>query len=125
MDKFRVNLRKKMDKYIKLNGVSYQYFSRTEGLTGLRSIRLSGNTNFKTLFKTSKFLNIDIRNFLMFNDDTYIFKSSFETFEKFFVFLGKKIKNFRQNKKLRAVDIAKYFFKPRYSFILSTQLKKE
>ena len=32
MDKFRVNLRKKMDKYIKLNGISYKYFRKIDGL---------------------------------------------------------------------------------------------
>ena len=111
MDKFRVNLRKKMDKYIKLNGISYEYFSRTEGLTGLKSIRLSGNTSFKTLFETAKFLNVDIRNFLIFDDSTYIFKNSFDTFEEFFIFLGKRFKNFRNEKKISLNEFMEKFKK--------------
>lgn len=106
MDKFRVNLRKKMDKYIKLNGISYKYFRKIDGLKDLESIRRNGNTNFKTLFETSKILGIDVRNFLMFDDGTYIFENSFNTFEEFFVFLGRKLKSFRKMKKIRAIDVA-------------------
>ena len=117
MDKFRVNLKKKMDKYIKLNGISYEYFNRVDEVRSLSGVVQNGGTTFKTLFQASKFLNIDIRNFLMFSDNTYVFKSSFETFEEFFVFLGKKIKNFRQNKKLRAVDIANKINASMYTII--------
>ena len=48
MDKFRVNLRKKMDKYIKLNGVSYAYFRKNIG--SIYGIVENGSTTFKTLF---------------------------------------------------------------------------
>ena len=107
MDKFRINLRKKMDKYIKLNGISYEYFNRVEGIKDIRGIKKVGSTRFKTLFEISKFLNIDIRNFLMFDDDTYVFKNSFDTFEEFFLFLGKRLKEFRLIKKMKALDISK------------------
>ena len=104
MDKFRVNLRKKMDKYIKLNGISYAYFRKNIG--SIYGIVENGSTTFKTLFDTSKILNVDIRNLLMFDDNTYIFKNSFDTFEEFFVFLTKRLKQFRFDKGLKALDVA-------------------
>ena len=106
MDKFRVNLRKKMDKYIKLNGISYKYFNRVDGVKDVRGIKQVGSTRFKTLFEISKFLNIDIRNFLIFDDNTYIFENSFDTFEEFYCFLCKKFKEFRLNKNLKLLDIS-------------------
>ncbi len=106
MDKFRVNLKKKMDKYIKLNGISYEYFNRVDGFKSLYGVRKRGVTTFKTLFETSKFLNVDIRNFLMFDDYTYVFENSFDTFEEFLVFLGARFKSFRLSKNMRALDIA-------------------
>ena len=106
MDKFRINLRKKMDKYIKLNGISYEYFNRVDGLESLSGICCNGSTKFKTLFKTSKFLNIDIRNLLMFDCHTYTFENSFDTFEEFFVFLARRLKDFRLSKNLKLLDIS-------------------
>lgn len=106
MDKFRVNLKKKMDKYIKLNGISYEYFQKSDGLTGLRNVVEKGSTKFKTLFQTSKILNIDIRNLLMFDDNTYIFKNSFDTSEEFFIFLTRRLKQFRFDTGLKALDVA-------------------
>ena len=105
MDKFRVNLKKKMDKYIKLNGISYEYFNRMDGFKSLDGVSRNGITTFKTLFQASKFLDIDIRNFLMFDDHTYIFENSFDTFEEFFTFLGSKFKSFRLSKNIKATDI--------------------
>ena len=32
MEKFKVNLRYKLDKYIKLNGISYEYFVKNNNL---------------------------------------------------------------------------------------------
>ena len=109
MDKFRVNLRKKMDKYIKLNGISYKYFNRVDGVKDVRGIKQVGSTRFKTLFEISKFLNIDIRNFLMFDDYTYIFENSFDAFEEFFVFLSNKVKKLRLSKKFSVKDIIDNF----------------
>ena len=106
MDKFRINLRKKLDKYIKLNGISYEYFNKVDDVKDVRRIKEVGSTRFKTLFETSKFLNIDIRNFLMFDDNTYIFENSFNTFEEFFVFLGSRFKRFRLSKNVKAIDIS-------------------
>ena len=63
MEKFRVNLKNKLDKYIKVNGITYEYFNKSHDLGSLDNVRRNGSTNIKTLFKTSKFLNIDIRNF--------------------------------------------------------------
>ncbi len=94
-----------MDKYIKLNGISYAYFERSDGFKNLDGIRRNGVTTFKTLFQASKFLGIDIRNFLMFDDHTYIFENSFDTSEEFFVFLGSRFKNFRLSKNIKATDI--------------------
>ena len=105
MDKFRVNLKKKMDKYIKLNGISYEYFNRMDGFKSLDGVSRNGITTFKTLFQASKFLDIYIRNFLMFDDHTYIFENSFDTFEEFFTFLGSKFKSFRLSKNIKATDI--------------------
>ena len=106
MDKFRINLRKKLDKYIKLNGISYEYFNKVDDVKDVRRIKEVGSTRFKTLFETSKFLNIDIRNFLMFDDNTYIFENSFNTFEEFFVFLGSRFKRFRLSKNVKVIDIS-------------------
>lgn len=106
MDKFRVNLKKKLDKYIKLNGISYEYFQRSDGLTGLRNVIDKGSTKFKTLFQASKILNVDIRNLLMFGDNTYIFENSFDTPEEFFIFLGKNFKELRLNKNLKLLDVS-------------------
>ena len=105
MNKFRVNLKKKMDKYIKLNGISYNYFRRVDGLKNLDGISRNGVTTFKTLFQASKILDIDVRNFLMFDDYTYIFENSFDTSEEFFVFLGSRFKSFRLSKNIKATDI--------------------
>ena len=109
MDKFRVNLKKKMDKYVKLNGISYEYFNRVDGVKDVRGIKQVGSTRFKTLFEISKFLNIDIRNFLMFDDYTYIFENSFDAFEEFFVFLSNKVKKLRLSKKFSVKDIIDNF----------------
>lgn len=106
MEKFRVNLKNKLDKYIKVNGVTYTYF-KDKGVGDLHKTSRRGSTNFKVLFDTSKILNIDIRNLLMFDDDTYIFENSFDNFEDFFIFLTKRLKRFRFDKNLRALDIAK------------------
>ncbi len=106
MDKFRVNLRKKMDKYIKLNGISYKYFRKIENLKNIDNVARNGSTKFKTLFETSEFLGIDIRNLLMFDDNTYVFENSFDNFEEFFVFLSKKLKEVRFNRGLTALDVA-------------------
>ena len=118
MDRFRVNLRKKLDKYIKLNGISYAYFQRVDGFKNIDNVVRNGSTRFKTLFETSKFLNIDIRNFLMFNDYTYIFENSFSTFEEFFVFLGKRFKDFRNEKNISAKEFIKRLKKPITSRII-------
>ncbi len=106
MDKFRVNLKKKLDKYIKLNGISYAYFQRVDGFKNIDNVVRNGSTKFKTLFETSKFLNIDIRNFLTFDDSTYIFEDSFDTFEEFFVFLARRLKDFRLSRNLKLLDIS-------------------
>ncbi len=105
MDKFRVNLQKKIDKYIKLKNFSYAYFRKSDNLTSLSNIVEKGTSTFKTLFETSNVLNVDVRNFLMFDDGTYIFENSFDTFEEFYCFLGKKLKEFRINRDMRAIDI--------------------
>ena len=104
MDKFRVNLQKKMDKYVKLNGISYNYLKKNMG--SVYGITENGSTTFKTLFEASRILNIDIRNLLMFGDATYIFKDSFDAFEEFFVFLAGRLKQFRFDKGLKALDVA-------------------
>ena len=104
MDRFRSNLKNKIDKYIKLNGISYAYIKKRIG--SIYNVVEKGSTKFKTLFQTSKILNVDIRNLLMFNDYTYIFKNSFDTSEEFFVFLGKRLKNFRLSKELKILDIS-------------------
>ena len=109
MDKFRINLKKKMDKYIKLNGISYEYFNKVNGVKNLDGIRRNGGTTFKTLFQASRILDIDIRNFLMFDDYTYIFENSFDTFEEFFVFLSNKVKQLRLSKKFSVKDIIDNF----------------
>lgn len=111
MDKFRLNLKKKMDKYIKLNGISYEYFNKTDGLKSLDGISRNGVTTFKTLFETSKILNVDVRNLLMFSDYTYEFKNSFDNFGEFFLFLSKRIKDFRLNKNFSIKHIIDNFRK--------------
>lgn len=112
MDKFRVNLKKKMDKYIKLNGISYEYFNRLDGVKSLDGVSRNGGTTFKTLFQASKILNVDIRNFLMFDDYTYIFGNSFSTFEEFYCFLGQKFKKYRNEKNISAKEFVKKLKKP-------------
>ena len=67
MDCFRINLRKKIDKYIKLNNLTYRSF-RNNGLGDPTSIIKRGSTTFKNLFDISKYLELDVRNLLMFND---------------------------------------------------------
>lgn len=104
MDKFRVNLKKKIDKYIKLSGISYAYFKKNMG--SIYGIVENGSTTFMTLFQVSKILGTDIRNFLMFDDRTYTFKNSFDVFEEFFVFLTKRLKQFRFDRGLKALDVA-------------------
>ena len=42
----------------------------------------------------------------MFDDYTYIFENSFDTFEEFYCFLCKKFKEFRLNKNLKLLDIS-------------------
>ncbi len=111
MDKFRVNLKKKMDKYIKLNGISYEYFNKVNGVKNLDGIRRNGGTTIKTLFQTSKILGIDIRNLLMFDDNTYIFENSFDNFEEFFVFLANRVKRVRLSKNFNVKHIIDNFRK--------------
>ncbi len=106
MEKFRVNLKNKLDKYIKVNGITYEYFNKSHDLGSLDNVRRNGSTNIKTLFKTSKFLNIDIRNFLIFDDNTYLFENSFDTLEDFLIFLGRKFKDLRLDRKMKVLDIA-------------------
>lgn len=108
MEKFRVNLKNKLDKYIKINGITYAYF-KDKGVGDLHSASQRGSTKLKVLFKVSRILNIDIRNLLMFGDYTYEFENSFDNFEEFLIFLGKRLKQFRINKKLRALDVAEKF----------------
>lgn len=116
MDKFRVNLKNKIDKYIKLNGISYAYIKKNMG--SIYNVVEKGSTKFKTLFQASKILNVDIRNLLMFDDYTYIFENSFDTFEEFFVFLGKRFKDFRNEKNMSAKEFIKRLKKPITSRII-------
>jgi len=104
MDCFRINLIKKIDKYIKLNNLTYRSF-RNNGLGDPTSIIKRGSTTFKNLFDISRHLDLDVRNLLMFNDNTYILENSFKTFEEFFLFLGNRFKKFRLQKGLKAIDI--------------------
>ena len=104
MDKFRVNLKNKIDKYIKLNGISYAYFKKNTG--SIYNVVEKGSTKFKTLFQASKILDVDIRNLLMFDSYTYVFKNSFETFEEFFVFLARRLKEIRLSNKLTLVNVS-------------------
>ena len=106
MENFKINLRKKLDKYIKLKGISYEYFVKNSNFENISGVKRGCSVKLKTLFEISKFLKIDVRNFLMFGDYTYIFENSFDTFEEFFVFLGSRFKSFRLNKNIKAVDIA-------------------
>ena len=92
--------------YIKLNGIFYEYFNKVDDVKDVRRIKEVGSTKFKTLFETSKFLNIDIRNFLTFDDSTYIFDDSLDTFEEFFVFLARRLKDFRLSRNLKLLDIS-------------------
>ena len=105
MEKFKVNLRYKLDKYIKLNGISYEYFVKNNNFENISGVKRGCSIKLKTLFEISKFLKVDIRNFLMFDDYTYIFKNSFDVFEEFFIFLGSRFKSFRLNKNIKATDI--------------------
>ena len=105
MEKFKINLRKKLDKYIKLKGISYEYFVKNSNFENISGVKRGCSVKLKTLFEISKFLKIDIRNFLMFGDYTYIFENSFDTFEEFFTFLGSKFKSFRLSKNIKATDI--------------------
>lgn len=104
MQQFRVNLKKKIDKYTKLSNVSYRYFKNI-GISGLSSITNIGSTRLATLFEISEVLNIDVRNFLMFVDSTYVFKNSFNTFEEFKAFLGNNYRKIRIEKNLKPIDI--------------------
>ena len=106
MENFKLNLRKKLDKYIKLKGISYEYFVKNSNFENISGVKRGCSVKLKTLFEISKFLKIDVRNFLMFGDYTYIFENSFDTFEEFFVFLGSRFKSFRLNKNIKVVDIA-------------------
>ncbi len=110
MDKFRVNLKNKIDKYIKLNGISYAYIKKNMG--SIYNVVEKGSTRFKTLFKVARILNTDIRNFLMFDDYTYIFENSFDTFEEFYCFLGQKFKKYRNEKNISAKEFVKKLKKP-------------
>ena len=60
MNNFSIILDKKINKYIKLNNLTYMSF-RKNGLGDIsRSVR-RGSTKTITLFKISKFLDIDVR----------------------------------------------------------------
>ena len=102
---YRKNLKKKMDKYLEERGFTYGYFRKSKGLNGIEGIRQSGGTTFKTLFNTSVFLNIDIRNFLMVKNETVYFKKGFTTFEEFYIYLGKLFKKIREEKSITAREI--------------------
>ncbi|AID44711.1 Phage protein [Candidatus Arthromitus sp. SFB-mouse-NL] len=115
MNNFSIILDKKINKYIKLNNLTYMSF-RNNGLGDPTSIIKRGSTKTITLFKISKFLDIDVRNLLMFNDNTYIFENSFKTFEEFLFFLGKRFKDLRLQKGLKAVDIDSYRVGRVYAF---------
>lgn len=105
MEQFQINLVRKIDKYIKIRGMSYKYLYKNSGCC-LDRVSTRSNISLKKLFKLSKILDIDIRNFLMFYDSIYIFNSSFETFEEFSIFLTNRLKQFRVDKGLTALDIA-------------------
>lgn len=104
---FKENLKNKIDRYIKIRGLNYSYFRRTEGVKSIYGIIYGKKKTvlFKTLFNTAKILNIDVRNFLIFNDKTQDFKNSFENFEEFYRYLGQRFKKFRLNKGMMAKDI--------------------
>lgn len=104
MNNFRYNLGNKIDKYIKYNNLTYMSFFKNDLGDISRTIKV-GSTRFNILFDIAKFIDIDIRNLLMFNDNTYEFENSFETFEEFFLFIRSKFKNYRLNKGLKAIDI--------------------
>lgn len=106
MENFKINLRSKLDKYIKLKGISYEYFVKDSNFENISGVKRGCSIKLKTLFEISKFLGIDVRNFLMFDDNTYIFENSFDNFEEFFIFLGLRFKNFRLSKNIKALDIS-------------------
>lgn len=104
MNNFRYNLGNKLDKYIKYNNLTYMSFLKN-GLGDISRTIKVGSTRFNILFDIAEFLEIDIRNLLMFDDNTYEFKNSFDNVKEFFIFIGKKFKNFRIQNKLKAIDI--------------------
>ncbi len=104
MNNFRYNLGNKIAKYIKYNNLTYISFLKN-GLGDISRTIKVGSTRFNKLFDIADFLEIDIRNLLMFDDNTYEFKNSFDNVKEFFIFIGKKFKNFRIQNKLKAIDI--------------------
>lgn len=105
MNNFRYNLGNKIDKYIKYNNLTYMSFLKN-GLGDISRTIKVGSTRFNILFDIAEFLEIDIRNLLMFDDNTYEFKNSFDSFEEFSIFIGQRFKNFRLQNGLKAIDIA-------------------
>ncbi len=104
MNNFRYNLGNKIDKYIKYNNLTYMSFLKN-GLGDISRTIKVGSTRFNILFDIAKFMDIDIRNLLMFNDNTYEFENSFASVEEFFIFIGKRFKKFRIQNGLKAIDI--------------------
>ncbi len=104
MENFSSNLRYKIKKYVKLNNFSYEYVE-SRGATGVGEAIKKGSTRLNNLFVLSQVLDVDVRNFLIFDDNTYKFKKSFDNFEDFYRFLRHRFKIVRQQKKMTAKDI--------------------
>ncbi len=106
MEKFRSNLSNKVKKYMDINKLTYRE-CKAEGISGLWNTVSRGSTHLETLFNISQVFDIDVRNFLMFSNKTYLFKNSFSSFEDFYKFLGEKFKKIRKQKGLTAKDLVK------------------
>lgn len=106
MVSFRENLIYKTQKYKKMYNTSYRELAKKGIARNVLSILNAGSTRIKNLFKISKMLNVDIRNFLIFDNRTYVFKEEFNTFDEFYIYIRLLYKKIRNEKGLKAADIA-------------------
>ena len=101
---YKENLNEKIKKYVKDKELNYNQILVSEKLN-LYNIEIYKSTVFRTLFKISEYLNVDIRNLLVFEDKTYTFENSFENFEEFYSYVGKLFKKIRLEKSITAKEL--------------------
>ena len=81
------SIKQKLIRYAKIKGFRVWYYNSLK--SSFRMIQL---------FKRAKQLEVDVRNFLISDQNIYAFNNNFDSFDDFAIFIGKRLKQIKKDK---------------------------